>query len=685
MTSDKSYATEARLNRLIAAGGGGSSGHPPTVGPSPPASPGVGDIWYATGNDLQLTVWDGAAWVPYKYGASAIADSAVTSALIATGAVTAAGIANGTITAAQINTAAGILGSQLANGTVTSAQIAAGTISLGNLSSAITARSLGGITTTIAAAAPGGAATGDMWVDTTTKTLKQYSGSAWNVVVFNAENSIQAGTITSSLIQADAITAGLIAAGAIDGQYIEGAFFICGAGGGATWETAAPTTPGFFMYYDTGTGDPQVVFSATAASGSDQWGNSWQGGLNLVGLPGVLPNTLSVVDSGGDTLSSIDSAGNLIGQTVSATSDLIVAGDSFLIDYIPPLSAGVLFRSTVLGANIGSGFPSSPTTSEVALYEIDVSLIANRDYFFEVTPINVNLGGSGAAILTVYYTNDGTTPTTSSAVFMASRVATYGTNTSQAVTIGCTCETSPTADRGYRFLVAMKTGGTGSGTPTWQIVINGQNPGAFVVLDGGAATPNTGLWIGTGGGGHTGGTAQNHTGIWTAAHTYSYEGTNSDSSPNPGYSPGARLNIDGPAMQGDDGLGDNGNTSTCITWPGAVATALSGATITSISLTLNNNHAWFDSGMTVHIGKTTAGVGGTSRPSYTDADLVSGSVSKGATKTFSLNSQRTAFGNALVAGDAFVLYDASPTRNSYGIFAGAGQGGPPKLTVKYTK
>jgi hypothetical protein len=268
---------------------------------------------------------------------------------------------------------------------------------------------------------------------------------------------------------------------------------------------------------------------------------------------------------------------------------------------------------------------------------------------------------------------------------MQARVDSAGSNATLPITIGSSAEYSPAADKVYRFLVCMSTAGTGSGTPTWQIQPMGINPGAFVVLDGGAATPNTGLWIGTGSGGHTGGTTQNYTTTWTASHTYAYEGTSGDSSPNPGYTPGARINTDGSAMQGDDQLGDNGNCSTCITWPGAVASALSGATISSITLTLNNNHAWFDSGMTAHIGKTSASVGGTSRPSYTSPDMVQGSVSKGATKTFSLNGALTAFSNALTAGDAFVLYNPSSSRGSYGFFAGAGQAGPPKITVKYSK
>ena len=169
--------------------------------------------------------------------------------------------------------------------------------------------------------------------------------------------------------------------------------------------------------------------------------------------------------------------------------------------------------------------------------------------------------------------------------------------------------------------------------------------------------------------------------VYYAKHTYCYEGTNADSSPNPGYSPGALINTDGTGIQGDDQEGDNGNCSTFIVWPSSIPSDISGGTITNIQLRLNNNHSWYDSGMTWAIGKTTANPGGGSRPSITDPDLVEKTTAEGAENTYSLSSNLTPFINALAAGDCFVLYHPGSSRTYYGYAAGAGQSGPPQLTI----
>ncbi|MGH7240063.1 MAG: chitobiase/beta-hexosaminidase C-terminal domain-containing protein, partial [Candidatus Saccharimonadales bacterium] len=341
--------------------------------------------------------------------------------------------------------------------------------------------------------------------------------------------------------------------------------------------------------------------------------------------------------------------------------DLIVAGLSLTNDIIPPLSEGIIVRTGVLSTQT-LPIPSSPSTSEVVLYELDANLVGGRDYRFCISPISVDVGAGvtgfgGQIILSIYYTNDGSTPTTSSAIFGRTTASTSGSNKHQVISIGWETEYSPALDKTYRFLVSLQPGGVGSGTPDWQITAAGQigfDYGGFYIFDGGSAVPDTGLWIGSGSSGGT--TPSNFTKTYTAAHTYAYEGTNADSSPNPGFTPGAKINTDGKAYQGDDQLGDNGNTSTMITWPSSVTSDLSGATVTSITITLNNNHSWFNSGMTIAFGKHNGAAGGGTRPTYTDPNLVEGTIAEGATHTYSLNSQLASFTNALQGGQPFVLY-----------------------------
>ncbi|HUY45613.1 MAG TPA: hypothetical protein VMV92_07785 [Streptosporangiaceae bacterium] len=197
----------------------GSGGAVVTFASSAPASPHTGDLWYDTANGLELHQWDGSAWVAFQYGTGAIANaavgtaqiasSAVTNALMATAAVGASNIIDGAVTATQISAAAAILGSQLSSSAgITGGQIAGSTITGTNLASSITARSLGGITTTISATAPGSPVAGDLWIDSAEGyQIKQYDGSAWNGVVQNAGWMLEGGTVGLGLLNTSTVTA----------------------------------------------------------------------------------------------------------------------------------------------------------------------------------------------------------------------------------------------------------------------------------------------------------------------------------------------------------------------------------------------------------------------------------------------------------------------------------------------
>lgn len=199
----------------------GSGGAVITFASTAPSSPHVGDIWYDTSNGLLEHQWNGSSWAPFQIGTGAIAsgaittpliaNAAITNALIASAAVGTANIANGAVTATQIAAAAGILGTQLANGTITGTQ----------LNTSVTARSLGGITTTISGTAPGSPVTGDLWINSASGfQLNQWTGSAWSALSWNAANVLSAATITGSLIAASTITGGNIAAGTITASNI---------------------------------------------------------------------------------------------------------------------------------------------------------------------------------------------------------------------------------------------------------------------------------------------------------------------------------------------------------------------------------------------------------------------------------------------------------------------------------
>lgn len=139
-----------------------------TFGPTAPASPKVGDVWYDTGNGLQASQWNGTSWVPY---------------LIGTGA------------------------------------IGSGAVGTGQIS--FTARDIGGITTSVQATAPTGALPGDLWFDTSNGyQLNQYAlVVGWTPYQYGT-SAIAAGSITAALIAANTITASQIAAGTITANEI---------------------------------------------------------------------------------------------------------------------------------------------------------------------------------------------------------------------------------------------------------------------------------------------------------------------------------------------------------------------------------------------------------------------------------------------------------------------------------
>lgn len=397
----------------------------------------------------------------------------------------------------------------------------------------------------------------------------------------------------------------------------------------------------------------------------------------------VALGTVQVEDGSGDTLAGIDALGNITGQTVSATTDIDLAGNS-LLGILAALPQGCIAEGQIAQTNLP--YPSDATATEEALFELDAVLTAGRIYQITVEAVKVLLSTAGRFVITGRFTTDGSTPTTGSAILFQSTGNHDGNEDFNLASPSVVHMEAPASTLTYRIIVTASTVGTvaADGKPTWQVVgvITG-NEMRTMINDMGNDPGDTSIWLGGGSGG--GGTPKNFTTSWTCTHTYAYEGVNGDSSPDPGFSPGALINTDGRAYQGDDQLGDNGNTSTMITFPSSVASTLTGATVTSITLTLNNNHSWFDSGLSVAIGKHAGSAGGGTRPTYTDPNLVEGSCAEGAQKTYSLNAQLSAFTNALQAGDPLVLYHAGSSRNYYGYFGGAGQVNPPFITVKYTK
>lgn len=298
-----------------------------TVAASPPASPALGDLWLDAASGNEVFRWAGGAWVAAQFGTQALADHAVTAAKIASGTITSAQIApNAGITAGQVAfTVTDIGGVRIitgtsqpsgahigdlwlnpANGNALSIwdgnewvayQFGAGAIQPGSLTSFqispdagisqgqvnFTARDIGGITTSVAAAQPASPMAGDLWYDATNSyVLKQWNGTAWVPYQFGT-NAIQAGSITAALIAANTITAAQIAAGTITATQIAAGTIAAGMVDGTTIKGAqflAYGANGELLIYDAPPGPPPngangtLIGAWSASPGSDPFNGS---------------------------------------------------------------------------------------------------------------------------------------------------------------------------------------------------------------------------------------------------------------------------------------------------------------------------------------------------------------------------------------------------------------------------
>jgi hypothetical protein len=383
--------------------------------------------------------------------------------------------------------------------------------------------------------------------------------------------------------------------------------------------------------------------------GRGGWGSGWDNQtinqLIVQAFPGSTQPLLVITDQFGNILFQVDTQGNVTSAgTLSVAQDIVLGGTSLsallggLINP-DPWHQMTLLNGAVSGS-LGNQFPSYRlSNTENIVYVSGTVKITNNTVF---------------AQLPAGYFNPNT-----QVQFPAALVSSTGSiPAGQSPFLQC--------DVSGNLVITNSPGG---GT------VNLYAFNGMLYLD----IPNSPT---TGGGG---GNKQTFTTTWTATDTFSYEGTNADSNPNPGFTPGALINHNGRAYQGDDQLGDNGNTSTFIVWPAAVATALSGATVNWVKITLTNAHSWFNSGMTYAIGYTTAGVGGGSRPAITNADLGEVTTAEGATHTYQISNLSAGYATALKNGNPFVLYHAASSRTFYGFIQGINSGAAPRIQVNYTK
>lgn len=449
------------------------------------------------------------------------------------------------------------------------------------------------------------------------------------------------------------------------------------------------------FFYDgvAGPGTLICAITGTGASGTDQYGNQYiPGGMCIVAQTNAT-SLFSVVDNvtSPGLLASIAGDGSFTTEgTVSASTDLTVGGYSVPNDLLPPMPQGLIARASVLASSLP--VPVTPVTGEFFIYELDVTFpVAGRECLLVIEPMSVQLGNAGKIRLNLYATSDGSQVTNASPIIATVDTVAGGVTANFNMrTAPLIHQFSPPVNGVWRFLVSMTTVSTGAGVPTFQLQQLGFNPGTdgysgsngrFSVYDMGATVANTGRAILTGGSSGSGGGTQNYvkTYLCTASHCYQgSDGTNSN----------LKINDGGHCVQGGNVANTyNGHAKSWYEFNQTQIMAdLAGATITRFQIYLNNNHTWYNSGMTAAIGyDTKTGFGGTEGdPAGPGIDALNVHYNEGQAKW--VDATGLGFGTSFqTVRSQIVLYKNSNNLQYYGYFAGRGQNNPCQIKISYTK
>jgi hypothetical protein len=423
-------------------------------------------------------------------------------------------------------------------------------------------------------------------------------------------------------------------------------------------------------------------FSFSANTGVDAVGNTYNQGITVYGQPG-LQTAIAIKDPyGQNTNGAIDGQGNFIGGTMVANTDVYMGGQSFTNDILPPYPLGLVAYVGIPAASLP--YPSTPTASTISVEELDFQAVAGRRYMLVLDQVNYQMAASGGVKIMLYGTTDGSAPTTSGPLLC--RGMSQRASDTNDWTPAFTHQFTSLNGALWRILLCMLSNGTSS---TLQLTAMEANPGddadgtlncRLSVYDMGIAPPLTGVPVlSTSGGGGT--TKQTYTKTYNIVHTYSYQGSDGGNS-------NLKINTDGTAYQGGDYANTyNGRAKTWFSLPSAMGTDLSGATLNWAKMYLNNNHSWYNSGMTLSLGSDNKTSWGStaSDPSATSG-YMHVSFTEGQAKWFTLpnsNGFWTALRNP--GSNSLVMWWGDNNLTGYGYFAGAGQSGRPQLQVNYTK
>ena len=590
--------------------------------------------------------------------------------------------------------------------------ISAGSISAGQVN--FNARTIGGITTTIASSPPAGAQAGDLWWDNTVVNglpsykLNQYNGTSWNAYQFGtgafAAGSITAAQIAANTITASQLAAGIIYAGIVDTTVISAGNLLIysgtpGAGTLVGSFTSGSGTDTYGNAYPVGVNSTQGTFTGVTIGNAGISGSNITGGtLNNVGISspnitgGAISETSISFDQVGGVLLVYSSSTNVYtlttGSTWTAPAGTYTqgkveceggdggggggsatlgggeagAGASYSCEPYYPLTPG-----TVYGTAIGQG-GSGGTTGNAGQNGTQTAFDTTN-----LTGGGVYAPGGNAGSFNVGGTNGGTSSNT---------ISHYGGNGG-----GNPNQYNASAGGGGR------AGATGNGS-TGHNPTGNASPGAGGAAGtgyGGIAGSNGVLAATNGNSGNAGGSgAGASSGTTQGQVVYSFSDSGSYRGYDSSYAPDSFIGHGTMYQGGETASGGTNNGTMCsmAIINGNPASDLSGVTIDQVTVRFTNLHSWYNSGMYLLIGY----VSNTSLPGSWYGNGVTNLgqywIQEGYVTWFDLTS--TGLGAALQGGSANALtlgYYGQPTYDlwNYGYMYGSGGSSSynPQLIINY--
>lgn len=314
---------------------------------------------------------------------------------------------------------------------------------------------------------------------------------------------------------------------------------------------------------------------------------------NLSADPSATGEYISFRGTDGSTVASIADTGDAAFENVYANADIVVNGQSLLMDILPALPRGIIAMTDLTGDS-----PAFNGTDVLMGSVVVPNYDATRQYAIGMGSVRMDrqsFAGIDRITITAYYAWDSTPTTASTSLFVYQEVVGVGNASGETYTgdqnISFRFPFNFTSPAGTNLNVAFYF--SSDETSTVGLRAQGGDGGVIYVEDVGLVVTRGSYDLSgavSGGGGGGGGATQEFTKTYASTWTGSYDGDKS------------RRNSNGDCWQGQYD-GTHGNQRSLAGFDYAqIQSDLAGATITKVEVQLKNKSFYNNSGGTVILG-----------------------------------------------------------------------------------